>query len=144
MGTWLKKRELAWLTASLLERDRWYSSSEIDGLIRNEIKPEILVDALAVDHIRAAMIEHGFAERDAATHSKYRIVAGFQLPEENEALRLTLLNSALAAQEAGEPLECPVCGRAILTEWSLFDHFARWHDLKNYWQSLIDQYCRSQ
>jgi hypothetical protein len=116
-----KKDEIAWMLASLLDPDRQHGGSEIDALIRQNVKPEILKDpSCAPDHIRVAMIEHQFLERDSAG-TTYRLPDAFV---DAFGDRIKRLSFALP----DEDMQCPGCWSAkVLKGRNLYQHYLKKH-----------------
>ena len=140
MGTQKNKAAVAWLVTVLLERDKAYSPGEIDLLIRDSIRPGVLLDPqYAPDHIRLAMVENGFVVRDAAG-TTYRIHPRLQLPNENESMYRRLNEESLNANPM-DMIRCPMCAESFIAS-AVVLHFLRQHRLAGKWESLLDSYGR--
>jgi hypothetical protein len=140
MGTHKNKSEVAWLVTLLLERDRSYSAKEIDDVIRASIRPDLLSDPqYAPDHIRLAMVENQFVERDSAG-TAYRVHPGILLPNENEHVYRQLQLEALQAKPS-DVMACPICDSPYKAS-TVVGHYLRTHRLAGVWESLMDSYAR--
>ncbi len=129
-----KRSEIAWMFASLLDSERQYAASEIDALIRQNLKPEVLDDPLcSPDHIRMAMIEHRFMERDPAGTS-YRLSETFIDAFGNRLKRL-------ARDSPDEEMQCPGCWFAkVLRARNLYQHYVKKHVHSQELDEIIRKY----
>lgn len=140
MATQKKKAEVAWLMTILLERGKSYAPAELDRLIRDSIRSDLLVDPkFAPDHIRLAMLQHQFLERDA-TGMAYRVHPEVMLPNENEQLFRKLHEDSLKINPQ-DMLRCPFCGESHRAS-GVVNHFARRHRLAGQWELLMERYAR--
>jgi hypothetical protein len=130
-----KKQALAYLVAVMLDRGRTYTATEIDRAVRDAIHPRWLTDPrFAPDHIRLAMIENGFMERDGGG-DVYRLAASFEAAGDmvNIAARARELANASSAR-----VSCPGCGY-VCVPVSLPGHVEGCHGLQK-WLALVDKY----
>jgi hypothetical protein len=117
-----KKIEIAWVLASLLDRNHRYTAEEIDTCVRQVVKPHVLDDpACQPSHIRLAMIENGFLERDPEGKS-YSVRATFA-DAYGELGRQLSLRSPDSAQRK---MACPECGRLLACS-GMHEHYLKHH-----------------
>ena len=130
----VKKSEIAWMLASLLDPDRQYTASEIDAFIRHNIKPEVLNDPLCLpDHIRMAMIEHRFMERDPAG-TAYHLSEAFIDAFGDKVKRLSL-------DRPDEEMQCPGCWYAkVLRGRNLYQHYLKKHVHSKELDEIVGKY----
>ncbi len=137
----MPKRDIAWLVAGQLDRSRTYTEVEIDRLVRGTIREEFFVNpSLAPDHIRVAMVEAGYVNRDSAGVA-YWVTEGFVGPEEEAERERALLRAASEVDAQCGLVVCPACGLQMGAT-SLLGHCQRWHNWSDRWLRLIEKYSR--
>jgi hypothetical protein len=133
-----KKRDIALVLTSFLERGRKYSAQEIEQFIRNNVKPIVLErTGFAPDHIRRAMIENGYVERDGVTNETW-VADTFQGPFEIHTPRLALLKD-LECSPPETKLACPECGKVMRAN-TLYAHYKKRHAIPEWWEEVFDRY----
>ena len=92
-----KKGRIAYVLTAFLEKGRAYSEREINAFIRNNTKASTRSNPhLDVDHLRMAMLENGFLEREP-DGSEYRVSASYAYPWDWQ-------------EDAARDYCCPFCG----------------------------------
>ena len=133
-----KKRDIAYVVASLLERERLYSHKDVEQLIRENVRPVVLeIPGLAADHIRLSMIECGFVDRDARTNQIW-VSPDFTRDHDHNAL----VSKQLELQAVNYPnleFECPAC-KLRLRAGPLFTHYKKKHAGRERWEEIVDAY----
>ena len=103
-----KRIQIAWIFASLLDRTKQYTASEIETGLRQILNRQVFDDPVcSPDHIRVAMIENGFLERDEQGKS-YRVPENF-FDAFGDFGRL--LSQAIDSGQ--ERIGCPICEKAV-------------------------------
>jgi hypothetical protein len=150
-----KKRDIAYVIASLLDRDRKYSHSEIEQLVRDNVRPIILeIPGLAADHIRLSMIECGFVHRDAKTNQTW-VSPDFTLHRDAKTNQTWVspdftrdhdhharISKQLELQSENYPnqeFDCPECNLRLRAR-PLFTHYVKKHAGKERWEEIVDAY----
>ena len=133
-----KKRDIAYVIASLLDRDRKYSHSEIEQLVRDNVRPIILeIPGLAADHIRLSMIECGFVHRDAKTYLTW-VSPDFTRDHDHHA-RISKQLELQSENYPNQEFDCPVCNLRLRAR-PLFTHYVKKHAGKERWEEIVDAY----
>jgi hypothetical protein len=135
------KNGVARFVALLLERGRAYSASELDKLISESIRADVLNDSrCAPDHIRLQMLENKYLERDSAAGVIYHVHPAFVLPSEMDNVFEELERQAKNAAPSDRFI-CPVCYFNCNAR-TLVDHFLQRHKLTQEWEQLMSEYSR--
>jgi hypothetical protein len=133
-----KKRDIAYVIASLLDRDRKYSHSEIEQLVRDNVRPIILeIPGLAADHIRLSMIECGFVHRDAKTNQTW-VSPDFTRDHDHHA-RISKQLELQSENYPNQEFDCPECNLRLRAR-PLFTHYVKKHAGKERWEEIVDAY----
>jgi hypothetical protein len=133
-----KKREIAMVIASILEPGRRYSATEIERMVSQNVKGAVLAQrGLAPDHIRRAMIENGYVERDAATNETW-VASTFEGIQDVHGPRLARLMSQLAEAPESRGV-CPECGSELRIA-ALLNHYQKKHANGEPWEYIVEQY----
>ena len=133
-----KKRDIAYVIASLLDRDRKYSHSEIEQLVRDNVRPIILeIPGLAADHIRLSMIECGFVHRDAKTNLTW-VSPDFTRDHDHHA-RISKQLELQSENYPNQEFDCPECNLRLRAR-PLFTHYVKKHAGKERWEEIVDAY----
>jgi hypothetical protein len=133
-----RKRDIAMVIASLLQPGRRYSATEIERMVSQNVKATLLTEpGLAADHIRRAMIENGYVERDATTNETW-VAPTFEGVQDVHGPRLAKLMSQLAESPDSHGF-CPECGRELRIA-ALLNHYQKKHAHGEPWESVVEQY----
>jgi len=132
----VSKPELAYFIAGLMERRRVYSAEEISNLILSSVHPRFFLDPrLAPDHLRLALVENGFAARDA-TGATYWLSDCYFGPTDEAGL--VAKTRELMGSVSEETVQCPACGKTSGTT-SLLSHVRSEHGSIR-WLRLMQEY----
>jgi hypothetical protein len=133
-----RKREVAMMITSFLDQTKRYSAKEIERFISENVRPVILeIPGMAPDHIRRAMIENGYVERDEISNETW-VASSFVGYKDRNCRRL----KELEAKQATEPdslAPCPECGRSMTIN-KLLKHYRRQHSQTEEWERLLEEY----
>lgn len=133
-----KKREIAFVLVSFLDKKRRYSAHEIEYIVRQSVKAQVLNQpGLAPDHIRRAMIENGYVRRDPITNQTW-VSETFSGVGTLRTARLREL-SARAESSPEETSPCPLCGE-VLKAPALLKHYSKKHSADEEWKNTLDAY----
>ena len=132
----VSKQEIVYFIAGILERGRLYSAKEISELILFSVHPRHLTDPrLAPDHLRLALVEDGFAVRDALASGYWLSDRYFGPSDEAE---LVLKVRELLNGDTDETIRCPACGKTTGIA-SLLGHVQSEHG-SVHWLRLVPKY----
>jgi len=132
-----QKVEIAFLVVSFLDATRLYQDGEIDEFIARNVKSEILQRrGYSIDHLRRAMVDNGFLQRQP-DGSRYWVNETFQGPDEQEQAKTTALN--VLALTPQKKVICPYCNQQF-SQTVILQHYLKKHSLRGYWQKRLDQY----
>ena len=133
-----KKRDIAMAIVLFLDRDKKYSAQSIERIIVDNVRPVILAQqGFAPDHIRRAMIENGYVERDPATNETW-IAPDFVGLEDTHQLRITRLRNQLHTDPESSG-RCPECSIELKVA-TLLNHYLKKHAATERWEQILDQY----
>ena len=133
-----KKREIAMVIASILEPGRRYTAAEIERLISQNVKAVVLAQrGLAPDHIRRAMIENGYVERDATTNETW-VAPSFQGIHDIHGPRIATFQQQLRDSPDSHGI-CPECGRELKIA-ALLNHYQKKHAHGEAWEPIVEAY----
>ena len=133
-----RKREIAFILATFLERDQHYSSLEIEAYIQENVKSKILEEpSFALDHLRVAMIDNGFLNRNPTTN-EYWVADDFEGAHDSNVSHLARYKQ-LMTESPNIVFRCEFCGRDVNGK-SMLNHFLKRHALVKHWERLIDRY----
>jgi hypothetical protein len=132
-----RKRDIATVITSLLDRDMRYSASSIEHLITTNVRHAVLTQrGLAADHIRRAMIENGYVIRDAKTNETW-VSPDFVGISAIHAPRLEKLKNQLELDPDSKDA-CPECG-VKLKMAALLNHYMKKHAGTEKWERIVDE-----
>lgn len=124
--------------AMLLDPDRRYSSREIEDLISKNVRSSVLEQrGFAPDHIRRAMIENGYAERDEITNETWIAKTFTGIPDVHGP-RIAFLMKRLD-EAPGSTEICPECGRTMKVD-ALLRHYQKRHAGEEPWEKVVSRY----
>jgi hypothetical protein len=103
-----KRIGIAWIFASLLDRGKQFTANDIETGLRQVVKSQVLEDPVcSPDHIRVAMVENGFLNRDEQGRS-YRVAENF-IDYFGDFSRLLSQSVGLS----NEMIVCAICTRPV-------------------------------
>ena len=133
-----KKRDIAMVIASFLNRHEKYSAESIENIIVDNVRPSVLSQrGYAPDHIRRAMIENGYIERDPQTNESW-VASGFRGFDDTHRDRINKLTDKLNSQP-DKVGQCPEC-KIELKMAALLNHYLKKHAAAERWEQIVELY----
>lgn len=118
-----KKFEICYLLAAMLTKDTLYTTIDIENLIRNNVKQEILTTpSYSVDHLRIAMVDNKMLIRKNET---YQLSAEYQGFENIPELYYQWIERCERVAP-DEKIRCPICTKKAYP-YILLKHYENKH-----------------
>ena len=133
-----KKRDIALVVVTLLlDRHEKYSAESIEEIIKENVRPSVLVRrGYAPDHIRRAMIENGYVERDPITNET-SVAPNFVGFEDTHRQRIADLTGKMNSQPHAKG-RCPECNIELKTA-ALLNHYLKKHAAAERWEQIVEE-----
>ena len=136
-----EKQEIAYLLVCYLDKNRTYTSQEIDAYIKENVRSDLLEKrGNAVDHLRRNMVENGFLERHP-NGSAYWVSETFTTYDEHVDKERRTVLQAIENAPRSYPV-CPICGRRI-PKPDYPQHYDSTHSVSARWEQIMDRYLQT-
>lgn len=130
-----KVRILEFLVSTMQQHS--YDKHDLDAFIRSNLSSDLLNTPIyAADHLRSALIEFGFMDRDPYKDI-YTLKEGTRsLSERHEVHTQNLLEKIDNAPD--EKVDCPFCDYQARPS-AMLNHYDKKHSMEKYYQSLREE-----